>query len=247
MQNRPYRPFTRLIATASGVVLLAGAAEAQVAASDGAARYLSWPNRPASTTPGDQAARTRARTDLIPRRIAPSHAVQPPLHQAAPPPVQTSRGLTPAGAWLTPRTVPSWAPGAPDPTAMAATILTPVAAGPDMASGPPPAADPMAPRRDAPIFRLQPQGPGAATGTPTAAGEAPGRDGPGVGTPTAQGARYYSVHRDAGRQPDPTVIPDPVFFDSVTLDLAEPPQTEPLMRDAQGRRRPVANADPSLP
>lgn len=68
-----------------------------------------------------------------------------------------------------------------------------------------------------------------------------------VAAPAPQGARYYSVHRDAGRQPDPTVIPEPVFFDSVTLDLAEPPATEPLMRDAQGRRRTVANADPDLP
>ena len=61
------------------------------------------------------------------------------------------------------------------------------------------------------------------------------------------GARYYSVHRDAGHRPDPTVLPEPVYFDSVTLDLAEPPENEALMRDAQGRRRAVPNADPSLP
>jgi hypothetical protein len=65
--------------------------------------------------------------------------------------------------------------------------------------------------------------------------------------PGQQGARYYSVHRDAGRQPDPTVMPDPVFFDSVTLDLAQPPEIEAPLRDAQGRRRVVANNDPGLP
>lgn len=244
MPYRPHRPFTRLIATTSGVLLLAGTAHAQVAVSDGSTRYLSWANRPASTAPGGDVARTRAGSGLIPRRTAPSRAVQQPRLQPVPSPLQVSRGLTPAGSWLGPRTVPSYAAGAPDPTAMAATILTPDATVPGTPYGPAAAADPMAPRRDAPIFRLRPGEPGAGLDATTVTEDASGQQGPG---PAPQGARYYSVHRDAGRQPDPTVIPEPVFFDSVTLDLAEPPATEPLMTDAQGRRRAVANADPSLP
>ena len=106
----------------------------------------------------------------------------------------------------------------------------------------------MAPRRDAPIFQMQqaqPQGQQqAALPAPTQAapnGQASVQSG-------QSGARYYSVHRDAGHRPDPTALPEPVYFDSVTLDLAEPPATEVQPRDAQGRRRaPVANEDPSLP
>lgn len=98
-------------------------------------------------------------------------------------------------------------------------------------------ADPMAPRRDARIFQLQPQ-----PAQPSQVEQAPVPQQAQDGQPRS---RYYSVHRDAGRQPDRPVLPEPVFFDSVTVDLAEPPATEPLVRDAQGRRRSVANLDPN--
>ncbi|WP_157072381.1 hypothetical protein [Brevundimonas bacteroides] len=123
------------------------------------------------------------------------------------------------------------------------------AASPTTAS----AADPMAPRPDAPIFRLRSQGAAPAQSQTTQPETAPVEQAPLQQSPvqtsaTGQApARYYSVHRAAGRQPDPTVMPDPVFFDSVALDLAQPPEVEPIRRDAQGRRIPVANADPSLP
>lgn len=181
-------------------------------------------------------------------------------------PVPASRGLTPASAWLGPRVVAATAtaPGSPDPFAYTTTENSNVSpSGRSVASvytasvapaeirseaasepsstptEPAPVTDPMAPRRDAPIFRLQSQAQGS---TPAATqGQASVQSG-------EAGARYYSVHRDAGRQPDPTALPDPVYFDSVTLDLAEPPATEGPGRDAQGgRRAPVANEDPSLP
>ena len=130
----------------------------------------------------------------------------------------------------------------------------PAQAQPAQAPAPLPVAeanDPMAPRRDARIFQMQ-QGQSqeqAALSEPTQTASS-------QAAPTGQasvqsgqsGARYYSVHRDAGRRPDPTLLPEPVYFDSVTMDLAEPPETEPQTRDGLGRRRaPVANDDPSLP
>ena len=158
-----------------------------------------------------------------PARTAP--ATPPPLRTEtrveAPPPV--------AG--------PDYAPPTPAPVAASATT--------DIA-------DPMAPRSDAPIFRLRSQGPAAAPVQPETEAapiqQPPAQTSPIPSTVSGQApARYYSVHRAAGRQPDATVMPDPVFFDSVALDLAAPPEIEPPRRDAQGRRVPVPNADPSLP
>jgi hypothetical protein len=66
--------------------------------------------------------------------------------------------------------------------------------------------------------------------------------------PQAQGARYYSVHRQAGRAPDPTAIPEPVWLDRMPVeldstpqseDLAAPPETPQMVRGADGRLRPV--------
>jgi hypothetical protein len=202
-------------------------------------------------------------------RIAPSFAPgnPDPLAYATtelaaappPPPVMTAPARTAPAAPVEPRVE------APV-SAHAAPVAQPVYAPPSYAPAATPtttsAADPMAPRPDAPIFRLRSQGAASASApaqTPTEpsqstpAGQTPVQQAPVQQTEaqnSASGqapARYYSVHRAAGRQPDPTVIPDPVFFDSVALDLAQPPETEPVRRDAQGRRIPVANADPSLP
>ena len=128
----------------------------------------------------------------------------------------------------------------------------------------------MAPRRDAPIFRLQrpapaptvdpqpqtqpqPQPQSQAAAAPQAAPQpapvaAPGDQG---------GARYYSVHRQAGRQPDATPLPAPVYLDALPVeltstpastDLAEPPAAPNLIRNANGRLQALpANEDPVLP
>jgi len=114
-------------------------------------------------------------------------------------------------------------------------------------------ADPMAPRPDALIFRLRPQG-GAAPQQPTAQTDQPAPQvyaeaaAPTSAQPGQQSSRYYSVHRDAGHAPDRTPLPEAVYYDSVALDLAEPPETQTPQRDAQGRlRAPTRSDDPERP
>jgi hypothetical protein len=287
LTHRAPRILTLVLATA-GACLATSGAEAQSAPATG--RYLTWANRPAGTTPADVAAvQASARNAMIPRRVAPSQAPYRPMMQPTSTPVPASRGLTPASAWLGPRVVPAYAPGSPDPLAYATTeMAAPIPAHSAPATPVERAAiDPMAPRRDAPVFSLQRQAAAPTAQAPApqqppqpAAADpndpmAPRRDarifqmqqGPTEGQEQAalpapnpqppsseasvqagqSGARYYSVHRDAGHRPDPTALPEPVYFDSVTLDLAEPPENEPGTRDSQGRRRIVPNNDPSLP
>lgn len=99
-----------------------------------------------------------------------------------------------------------------------------------------PVHDPMAPRPDAPVYRIQSQT--APEGQPAA---------------TAGGSRYYSIHRQAGRTPDTPRLPEPVYLDALpvemttlpdTQDLAEPPPPPAIVRDAQGRLRPLPDLDP---
>lgn len=124
----------------------------------------------------------------------------------------------------------------------------PVAQTPAPPAPQPAAADPRAPRRDALIYRMN-QG-AAPAGTPPT--ETPPTPSP-APTPTpapapvaeaapapspalsraAEGSsrpRYYSVHREAGRRPDPTPIPDPVYLDFAPVDLAEPPPAPTVVR-----------------
>ncbi len=121
-------------------------------------------------------------------------------------------------------------------------------------------ADPMAPRRDAPIFRMQ-----GAAAAPTAAAQpaapaptpAPTPTYAAAGQPVRDSARYYSVHRAAGRQPDATAMPTSVYLDHAPLnltstptstDLAEPPAAPAVTRTVNGRAQVVTpNEDPSLP
>jgi len=92
-------------------------------------------------------------------------------------------------------------------------------------------AGPAAPRADAPIFRLN------------SAQQPPATPG---------GARYYSIHRQAGRQPDTPSLPAPVYLDALPVqldnlpagdDLAAPPPPPEVLRDAHGRLRPVPSSD----
>ncbi|HRJ64423.1 MAG TPA: hypothetical protein PLR59_08740, partial [Brevundimonas sp.] len=64
--------------------------------------------------------------------------------------------------------------------------------------------------------------------------------------PPTQGGRYYSVHRQNGRQPDALEMPAPNYVDALVVtmpetiasqDLAAPEQGPTLIRDAQGRIR----------
>jgi len=281
------RILTLLLVTA-GACLAATGADAQASG-----RYLTWANRPASTTPADVVAeQTRVRNAMIPRRVAPSQGFSRPVMQTPTTNVAVSSGLTPASAWIGPRTTPAYAPASPDPIRDVVEMAAPPAYSPPAPVAPAPiertAVDPMAPRRDAPVFNLQRQAPApmpqqqtppAPVAQPTAdasadpmasrrdarifqmqQGQPQGQQQAALpaasqAAPSGQssvqsgqsGARYYSVHRDAGHRPDPTTLPEPVYFDSVTVDLSEPPADELPARDAQGRRRVVANDDPSLP
>ena len=141
-------------------------------------------------------------------------------------------------------------------------MATPPATSATANPAPPPAADPMAPRRDALIFRMQggpeatpaatpqvqPQSPSLAPArTPVAAVAA-------AAGPAEQGARYYSVHRQNNRQPDPTPLPAATYVDAIAVDLpaslasqdlAAPPEPPTLIRNAQGRLQ--AMPDTSTP
>ncbi len=237
-----------------GAGLLPGVALAQQAPTNGAGlRYLSWPGKSAvaarATAPAPAPAVDVATegTRPAPTRTAASTASLPLARIApAPTPTSTSRGLTPASAWLAPRaaepqpqstpeptpyrpTAP--APSAPAPTSPEPTSPEPAAPAPqarlqpELQPQPAPvqaavaeaaAADPMAPRRDAPIFRLQ-----RPDGTTAAAPEA-------GAAPSAQGARYYSVHRQAGHEPDAIRTPAPVYLDALPVQMAQTPNSADL-------------------
>lgn len=213
----------------------------------------------------------------------------------APAPGPARRTLTPANAWLQPRpvapepapvpvsapaAVPVPPPSAPTPRPPAgpeylpdqgrrgqpapAEAVYPAAASLEDGSA---AADPMAPRRDAPVFRMQQTAPASPPPEPASApapqgaprteavrsdaspeprrvmdlansGEAPPR----------QGGRYYSVHRQNGRAPDAVTMPAPTYVDALVVstvdsiasqDLAEPDPGPTLIRDRNGSMRPV--------
>lgn len=125
----------------------------------------------------------------------------------------------------------------------------------------PAAYDPMAPRADAPIYRLnrgaaptaqqQPAQQQAALAPQDQA--APHRLAQAAPTqanqPPREGARYYSVHREAGHEPDPLTLPESVFIGGgTTTDLAEPPPTPVTTRTVNGQSRVIVpSQDPTLP
>ncbi|AYG95188.1 hypothetical protein D8I30_08340 [Brevundimonas naejangsanensis] len=184
------------------------------------------------------------------------------------------RQLTPARSWGAPPSIPTPPPSAdlltPAPDLSPASSRAAVAFQPPAPSAPAPvepAADPMAPRRDALIFQLQGRAPAPPASPPAehetaAAAERPAPHPAPVeaapqGAPAygAGGARYYSVHRQAGRRPDATPIPAPAYLDALPVeldqppaspDLAEPPAAPTLIRDAAGRLKAAPPADDPL-
>jgi len=194
---------------------------------------------------------------------------QPVSHGLTPAPGPARRTLTPANAWLRPAPMPAAPAPAPAAPVMAPAVApTPPPPPPPPAAVRPvpeylpdqggrgqpapaevvyPAAapvaeaavDPMAPRRDAPIFRLQQTPPAPAALAPAVA-SAPAADAPPVATtavadrsapqprlvqvvnsgeapPRAEGGRYYSVHRLNGREPDALVMPEPTYVDGLVV------------------------------
>ncbi len=153
------------------------------------------------------------------------YAVAPAAPEAAPRPVRAETAQAPVQA---PAQIPAPAP-----------VQTPVQAPPQAEAASEPAFDPMAPRRDAPIFRLQRQT--AAETAPQAETET--KSGAKAETQSAsaappamvqaalapvQGARFYSVHRQAGRQPDRINTVQPIYLDALPVEMTQTPSSADL-------------------
>jgi len=179
--------------------------------------------------------------------------VPPARPMPAPPPPAAPVPAAPVDAAFDPmaprRDAPIFRMRASAPPEPPAAVISPE---PELEPTPQPA-DPMAPRRDAPIFRMQ-----AAAAPPSAApAPSPPPTYAAAGQPARDSARYYSVHRAAGRQPDATAMPTSVYLDHAPLnltdtptsaDLAEPPAAPAVTRTVNGRAQVVTpNEDPSLP
>lgn len=201
-----------------------------------------------------------ARRTLTPANAWMHRAAPPPEPAMAPPAVTVPATLRPAPTPAPvpqPRTTPDYLP---DPGGRGQAVP----AGMIYAPAPSPTStdpfDPMAPRRDAPIFRMQQDAPNAvppviqpATAAPQAPAQ-PRRTAEVSNSgerPPSQGGRYYSVHRQNGRQPDTLEMPEPTYVDALAVtmpetiasqDLAAPEQGPTLIRDAQGRVRPAPAA-----
>lgn len=188
----------------------------------------------------------RAPTPAEPARTAPVEAA--PVETA---PVQATRV---APSPYVPEPQPSAPQPEPEPQMQAEPAPIPQqAAQAEPQPAPQPAqaaiADPMAPRRDAPIYRLQrPQ-----AGAPLDAA-AVAASGQAALTPAAgdNSARYYSVHRQAGRHPDAIPAPQQTYLDALPVQMAQTPQSSDLaqpdgppalIRNANGALRAVPQTE----
>lgn len=102
--------------------------------------------------------------------------------------------------------------------------------------------DPNAPRSDALIWSVgqpQPAQPQPAPVQAQTRAPAPAQARP---EPSTQGARYYSVHRQNGRQPDRAVLPEQVYLDALPVQMDETP-TSPNMAEPPGPPQLVRNPD----
>ena len=226
-------------------------------------RSLSWQARIEASRTATQP--VAARAGRRPNPVIPHGsmaAATPPRPGLTPAPGGTPVPLKPANAWMRPAAVVQAAPIAapmavvePPPS----TVIQPPPTGYARAapSTPDAVADPIAPRRDAPVFRMQKDARQPVAGQETAevaARAEPTRPEPirmavarnTADRPPQQGARYYSVHLQNGRRPDAMVMPQPTCVDDLTLtlpetpasqDLAQPDQATTLIRDTQDRMR----------
>ncbi|WP_295215231.1 hypothetical protein [uncultured Brevundimonas sp.] len=110
-------------------------------------------------------------------------------------------------------------------------------------------ADPMAPRRDAPIYRLQRPQAGAPLDAAAVAASGQAAQTSPAGDNTA---RYYSVHRQAGRHPDAIPAPQQTYLDAMPVQMAQTPQSSDLaqpdgppalIRNANGALRAVPQTE----
>lgn len=192
-------------------------------------RYLSWPGRSApqvspAQAPGGNAASVERPSPAEPMPVRASAPASSAAQMAA------SGGLTPSpllarpdlGVIAGPRPVRSVEESASSPVSQSpAMAVAAPARAPAPASGQAPA-QVSAPVHAAPA--------GAFDAQPQAQAQNPPQ-------PRVQAdhdtARYYSVHRGNGREPDAPVIPEPFFLDHAPVDLAEPPPP-PTLRNGRG-------------
>ncbi len=176
----------------------------------------------------------------LPAQAVPVAAPAPEPVRAVPTPVAA---LPPARQM--PEAPPTRAQPAPPPTPRPAPTPAPAPARPAGWAD-----DPNAPRADALIWSVgqpQPQPerqaaaprPAPAPAPAPAPTPAPSRD---QTDRPAQGARYYSVHRQNGRQPDRAVLPEQVYLDALPVELDETP-TSPNMAEPPGPPQLVRNPD----
>lgn len=215
------------------------------------------PTRP-GLTPAPGARRTLTPANAWMQPAAPASAEPARVAPAAPRPAPAPAPVLPPQPRATPDYLPD--PGGRGQAVPADVIYAPAPAqSAPVGSGP---FDPMAPRRDAPIFRMQQDAPAPAAAP---SGVQPAAAAPGATPqprrvaevsnsgerPPVQGGRYYSVHRQNGRQPDALEMPAPNYVDALVVsmpetiasqDLAAPEQGPTLIRDAQGRVRPAPAA-----
>lgn len=187
----------------------------------------------------------RAPTPAEPAQIAPVEAA----------PVETAPARATATRVAPSPYVPEPQPSAPQPQpepqmrAEPQPVPQPAAQAEPQPAPQPAVADPMAPRRDAPIYRLQ--RPQAGAPLDAAAVAASGQAAP---TPTAgdNSARYYSVHRQAGRHPDAIPAPQQTYLDAMPVQMAQTPQSSDLaqpdgppalIRNANGALRAVPQTE----
>ncbi|MBO9501074.1 hypothetical protein [Brevundimonas sp. A19_0] len=173
-----------------------------------------------------------------PQSVPVSAPPPPPPPQPVRTPVAEARPVVPSAPPV--RQAPAPAPverPAPQPEPVPVPAPAPAPTRP-----PEWADDPMAPRADAPIWSV---GQSRQAPTPAAApAPAPALSQPVApvaqpqptyqtdSTPQAapQGARYYSVHRQNGRQPDRTPMPEQVYLDALPIELEETPSSPSLAR-----------------
>ena len=270
---------TALLAAAGGVLLAGDASAQRVPAPTGEVhrlRYVAWSGRGETVSAPIRRDLRRPNT-VIPHGGTTSSATAAANRSSLTPAPGLRRTLTPASDWTNPvapapaprpRAALDDRPDTPYPAVPAERIEAQPAPAAPLAPPPSPARnepfDPMAPRRDAPIFRMQQDGPAPVPTAALPAGQPEAIAPPEVPQPRrvtdvrdsgvrppAQGGRYYSVHRQNGRQPDRLEMPAPNYVDALAVtmpetiasqDLAAPQPGPTLIRDAQGRVRPMPAA-----
>lgn len=210
--------------------------------------------RPSAPSPLPATPDRQPRQGLTPADAWLRPVAAPPVYAAAPTPMPSQPMRTPTPEVRQPQgrlvqPSPRQAPPTPTPAPVQA-VAQPARRVEQARPAPPPAqpqpapaqaevqpaesvpADPMAPRRDALIYSVQRPAEGSGQG-----GEPP---------------RYYSVHRQNGRQPDAIPQPTPHALDAMPVQLtddkeqgsslADPPEPPQMVRNRDGKLVPLTPA-----